>query len=386
MKIRTLLLTLLIAAFFYQAQAQINLKAVHANWSQCDTSGWTVMKVKVANLGNVQLGIGTLINCTYKVGNFAPVVENFTTTALFSPWDTLEYQFTTPFHFNQFQTYNCTAVTHTNFDANTLDDTVHFTNTYWSLPGFGNHSSDTAVCQGSPATLWMELLGNGPWLLTFAGGTDTAFDLPVDVPLLSAEMTLDSTTTFTLIKLIDSNGCFINVNQGITITVGMPFTLNIGHDTTMCAGKTLLIDAGHAGAAFNWWDNTGGQVYSADTSDWSGMLGNQIVWVDVNDKGCIDRDSLSINWILCPDGLQENASDRVQMYPNPTTGNITIVFDNLTEQSMIRVENALGQVVYSKQTNAMLTSLDLRDQPDGLYIISLISKNSVVRKKVLLER
>ncbi|MEI6851632.1 MAG: T9SS type A sorting domain-containing protein [Bacteroidota bacterium] len=388
MKIKLFLFVLLVSTIIFNTQAQFDIKVKQTNLVQCDTAGWVIMRMRVINMSPVAFPGGSLITGTYKVDNTVPVVQNFNTISTMNPGDSMVLQFTNPFHFNQYATYNCMFAAHYASDANTANDTVHYTRTYHSLPGFGNHASDTAVCHGSPATLWMELLGQGPWLLTFAAGTDTALDLPINVPILSTDMTLDSTTTFTLIRLVDSNGCSINVNQGITITIGYPFTLNIGHDTTMCAGKTLLIDAGHTGATYNWWDNTGGQVYAADTSDWSGILGNQVVWVDVNDKGCIDRDSLTINWIICPDGIAENTNAMFDVFPNPTAGMLNISFENQTENGWLTIENDLGQLVFQKEilAGASAESIDLSLLQNGLYFVSLFSNHSVIRKKVLLER
>jgi hypothetical protein len=388
MKKRFILFALLVLIFVFNSNAQIDIRVKQTDLAQCDTAGWVTMRMKIINFSPIIFPAGSLIAITYQVNNDATVVENLTTMNPMNVGDSIILQFSTTYHFNQFATYNCMFAAHYASDVNTTNDTIHYTRTFWSLPGFGNHSSDTSVCYGSPATLMMELMGHGPWLLTFAMGTDTVWDLAVYVPVLSTEMTLDSTTIFSLIRLIDSNGCMMYVNQSIAINIGYPFTLDIGHDTTMCAGQTLWLDAGHTGASYAWWDNNDGQVYAADTSDWSGVLGNQIVWVDVNDKGCIDRDSLTINWIVCPDGIAENGNETFDVFPNPTSGPVNIAFNTTLNKGLLMVENTLGQAIYRKEINDLMSSatIDLGSQVNGIYFITVISDNLVVRKKLLLER
>ncbi|UOQ74614.1 T9SS type A sorting domain-containing protein [Hymenobacter cellulosilyticus] len=77
----------------------------------------------------------------------------------------------------------------------------------------------------------------------------------------------------------------------------------------------------------------------------------------------------------------------IQLYPNPTAGNVTLELAGLQEQAPVRAEvvNNLGQVVQRlvlpvRQGHA---TLDLSAQPAGLYTVQLYTSAGLVVKKVV---
>lgn len=345
---RILILIAIIGALSYGSQAQVDVKIVQTNISQCDTAGMLNMPITVVNSGTVPIIGGAPIILSYRVNGGTLFSETPDFASNFNPGDTVTFTFTTPYHFNQFTTYNCMFAIDYLGDADVTNDTANFTSTFFSLPGYGNHSSDTAVCIGSPANLMMELTGNGPWAITFVMGPDTMYGMPISTSTIETEMTLDSTMTFGLVWVMDVNGCSSYIGQSITITVNDYPVVNLGTDTIMCAGQSLLIDAGHPGATYNWWNGPGSQTYAADTSDWAGVLGHQLVWVDVDLYGCVSRDSLDVEWIVCPDGISENNIQGFELYPNPTTGKFSLVYTGLTGTISCEILNHVGQQVYAE--------------------------------------
>lgn len=331
-----------------KTMAQVDVKVIQENQVQCDTAGLVSIPLTVINTGTVPIIGGAPIMSTYKINGGTPVVESIDFVSNFNPGDTVTLLFPTKYRFNQFITYNCMIAIDYLADNDVTNDTVHFTSTFNSFPGYGVHSSDTAVCLGSPATLMMELLGNGPWAITFVIGTDTAYGLPINTSVIETEMTLDSTTTFQLLTVTDVNGCTTNIGQGITITINDYPTVSLGTDTSMCAGQTLLLDAGNPGASYTWWDGQASQSYAADTADWNGVLGNHIVWVDVNQNDCISRDSVNINWSICPQGIETLNEQHFELYPNPTAGSFNISFSGITGMVSCEILDHAAKQVYSE--------------------------------------
>ncbi|UOQ55364.1 T9SS type A sorting domain-containing protein [Hymenobacter cellulosivorans] len=88
-------------------------------------------------------------------------------------------------------------------------------------------------------------------------------------------------------------------------------------------------------------------------------------------------------------GVQANAAlaAQTQLYPNPTTGTVTLKLGELKEQAPVRVEvvNSLGQVVQRLvlQPRQGHTVLDLSAQPSGLYTVQLHTAAGLVVKKVV---
>ena len=84
-------------------------------------------------------------------------------------------------------------------------------------------------------------------------------------------------------------------------------------------------------------------------------------------------------------GLAENNSiDRVGIFPNPTSGSITI--DLTTDSSFeIVILNMIGEIVY-KTTSAQSISIDLSSQVKGMYFVKITDKNNfTTNKKIIIQ-
>ncbi len=371
------------------AFAQNDLKVNFKSTTQCDTAGYQTMYMVLINQSITAITSGTAVNALYKVNGATPVSEVLHLITPLNPGDSAVLHFTTPYHFNQFITYNCMYAISVTGDPNPLNDTVHFTRTFNSLPGYGAHSNDTSICKGATTTLMMELTGNGPWVISFVMGTDTANGLPVPTSVISTDITPDTTITFSLLTVSDSNGCSTYIGQSITITVVDYPIVNLGHDTTMCADAGLLLDAGNTGANYTWWNGPGSQTNTADTSDWNGVLGNQIAWVDVNQSGCHTRDSITINWVTCPGGIEENANQNIDIYPNPTDGLVNINFNTAVENAGLYIEDVFGKVIYKETINRQPNStkvVDFSKFENGIYFVVVSGNGINMRQKVLLQK
>ncbi|MFM9949911.1 MAG: MopE-related protein, partial [Saprospiraceae bacterium] len=89
------------------------------------------------------------------------------------------------------------------------------------------------------------------------------------------------------------------------------------------------------------------------------------------------------------DGQQPELSATI--YPNPTEGRVTVRFTEMMEnRATIRVFNALGELVISKQTttmNAVTDHLDLSELPDGVYSIQIaVPGHTPLTKRIVLAK
>jgi hypothetical protein len=84
--------------------------------------------------------------------------------------------------------------------------------------------------------------------------------------------------------------------------------------------------------------------------------------------------------------INENSwNNMVNLYPNPTTGALTIESDKIFENVNIMVRNAIGQEVFSKiysSTNSIALTLDVAP---GLYFLEITDKGKVTILKVIKE-
>ena len=128
------------------------------------------------------------------------------------------------------------------------------------------------------------------------------------------------------------------------------------------------------------WGNVIDEVHYADTLPWPPEADGQGPFLMLKD---LDFDnSLPENWVLGDDltSTKETAESRIKVYPNPTTGAVTILGEDIAE---VQVYNMLGQTV---ATFGRSNTLELSDLPKGIYLLRLTSENGATKtEKLMLE-
>ncbi len=104
----------------------------------------------------------------------------------------------------------------------------------------------------------------------------------------------------------------------------------------------------------------------------------------VYDNGCVSEaaaafDNPAQNYVQAEvTGMGEN-NDNVALYPNPTSGNVTIEANGM---SRITVVSVLGQVVYDAEVNADNVTLNMSQFNAGMYMVRVYTEEGVVVKRV----
>lgn len=78
-------------------------------------------------------------------------------------------------------------------------------------------------------------------------------------------------------------------------------------------------------------------------------------------------------------GVDENTVKNVSVYPNPTSGIITVKAEQMEK---IEVINAVGQTVLTKEVEDNETSLDLTSFGSGVYFVNIMTVNGNVVRKI----
>lgn len=88
---------------------------------------------------------------------------------------------------------------------------------------------------------------------------------------------------------------------------------------------------------------------------------------------------ISLNWVPVTTGadavLQKN---KLNVFPNPTTGLISIDLNSYTGDGRIQIENTNGAVVYETQVSngsSGIKTFDLSKFANGIYLVKLIHQN-----------
>lgn len=89
------------------------------------------------------------------------------------------------------------------------------------------------------------------------------------------------------------------------------------------------------------------------------------------------------NYVHVTTDAVDEADGSVCVYPNPTSGHLTISAQGLTR---LMVLNALGQVVYDASMDVNEVMLDLAQYGAGIYFVSISTANETIVRKVSVSR
>lgn len=135
-----------------------------------------------------------------------------------------------------------------------------------------NLGNDTTLCAGDTLILSASsTFNNYKWQ---DGSNDSSFTV---------------TTSGTYFVLVDTNGCA--ALDTIVVTFQSPPTINLGNDTTLCDGSSILLDAGTGFVSYLW----NGVSINQDTL----VTQTGVYFVTAIDTlGCIEQDSIDVNFTL----------------------------------------------------------------------------------------
>lgn len=86
------------------------------------------------------------------------------------------------------------------------------------------------------------------------------------------------------------------------------------------------------------------------------------------------------------DLVEESISDRILLYPNPSTGEFTIVFGEKSEGSnSVIITDLTGKVIWTADGLGSEVSIDLSDKAKGVYIVKTIANGNVRTEKLILK-
>jgi len=235
--------------------------------------------------------------------------------------------------------------------------------------------SDTLCLGGSVSLLALPSGGSGTytynWTASPAGFTSTVADT-MDYPLV--------TTTY-YVSISDGTD---NASDSITVVVHAPPAVNLGVDTTLCSDQIMTLDAGPA-AYYIWSTGETTQTITVDSTDAIG--GAATIWVNAtNEFGCMSTDTVVFTFYSCT-GINEN-NDHVTLgvYPNPTTGLISISVNGLNANADLNIYTLEGQVVYTEKVNGnSVIKCDLSNLPKGVYVVRMNNEMTNLITKLVIQ-
>ncbi|MBK9635516.1 MAG: gliding motility-associated C-terminal domain-containing protein [Bacteroidetes bacterium] len=207
-------------------------------------------------------------------------------------------------------TQNIAGVSYTWSDGTTNNSiTVNTSGTYWleidngsctgrdsidiiiSTSGLSvNLGNDTSLCAGQTLTLTQNIAGVN---YTWSDGTT------------NNSITVNTSGTYWL--EIDNGSCTGRDSIDIIISTS-GLSLNLGNDTSLCAGQTLTLTQNIAGVSYTWSDGTTNNSITVNTSG--------TYWLEIDNGSCTGRDSIDI--IISTSGLSVNLGNDTSLCAGQT--------------------------------------------------------------------
>ena len=207
--------------------------------------------------------------------------------------------------------------------------------------------ADQTVCAGSSVTL----NGSGVTNLSWNNGVidGTSF-----LPTVTNTYTVTGT---------DANLC-TNTDQVIVNVNPVP-------TATASPSTTTTLIAGPAGQDYQWINCVNDQPVNGATNASYTATANGSYAVEVtNSFGCSSTSNCVIISVV---GINENnAEASISVYPNPTKGKVNLKMP--TEQASVSVYNALGKVIANYNNVQNGATIDLSNNPNGVYLIHVATE------------
>jgi hypothetical protein len=169
---------------------------------------------------------------------------------------------------------------------------------------------------------------------------------------------------------IIGNGQLLCYNATQTVIVagdGKQFTVQNGGHADIIAGQNILLKPGTTVVP-------GGSLHAYISTQWCDNLRSLVATVE--------EDAFQEIQNFEP---QENSSF-FTVYPNPTSGNLTVELIDLKEFSSVRIEifSAQGNLVYETQLPASKQyNLSIGDKQPGFYLVRVLRDNDMGIKKII---
>ena len=205
-------------------------------------------------------------------------------------------------------------------------------------------SGDTEICEGESTTLYANGTGNYVWTDPFTGVVISTEDSIIVSP--SADVSFDVTDGVT--------------NQSITVTVNALPIIDLGVDTTLCPGESLLLDASLPDASYQWQDMSVNSTFNVDQP---GLY--TVVVSDMNN--CLGSDEINVDYteeysFSFPDNQLEFCDIDEYVYPLPLladgviTCNGSVVIDELVvnESSVLICQAIVEGCVFEDELDIVI--------------------------------
>ena len=275
--------------------------------------------------------------------------------------------------------------------------------------GCGNSAAKTTTVKSVPGTaasitgLSFNVCNAGTQnysIAAIAGATGYTWSVPAGVTFLSGQGTVAISVSYPAnfvsgnISVYASNACGNGVAKTLACYAKPATPGTITGLASVCSNQTAVaysITPINGATSYTWTVPTGatvatGQTTNAITVNFGSTAGNVSVYA-TNACGNSNTKSLAVA-ITCR--AEEVSENEIELFPNPTTENINVVFSNeKDENARMKIYNSVGQLMMYEEViiNAGQNekSFDVSSFAKGGYILLIESSETIVSKTFIVQ-
>ena len=227
----------------------------------------------------------------------------------------------------------------------------------------------TSICSGSSSVYSISPV---------SGATSYSWNIPAGWSGSSSTFSINSTCGNSGIFTVSAvNSCGSSSAQTLSVTVKALPTLSISGSNTLCLGSSVSLTVSGA-STYSWSHGATVAIVAFNPT----ITTSYTVTGTSSVTGCSNSAITTLSIVTCTGILNlENDQNTIQIYPNPTNGELSLAlpFSN----GEIDIYDMNGRSVRSEKITTEKVELKLKDLPSGIYLIKIKSNSQVHTTKLI---
>ena len=196
-----------------------------------------------------------------------------------------------------------------------------------------------------------------------------------------SSFTPTSAGTATISVIPNLNGCDGNPIT-FTITVNTPPSPTLAAFNAVCDSDPAFTLSGGTPTGGTY---SGPGVSNNSFNPLTAGAGTHTITYTVTQNGCTGSASSTITVEACAD-IEETEKELVLIYPNPTSGSLSITGESLANYKELELIDAAGRVIAKWTINGNPMNLDLSGYANGNYSIKISGSENQILKKIQIKK
>jgi hypothetical protein len=189
---------------------------------------------------------------------------------------------------------------------------------------------------------------------------------------------------------------FNTFSSNITINVAPSpiFTITPGPSIVACPLDSVVLTPSnfYPGSDYYWSNGAVSETITIGTTG-IGFEIRTLNLIITNSQGCSFYDTVTIvfDFASCSGVFEAKENSILKAYPNPTTGEITVEFPADFELEKLEVLDIQGRMIRTfpvagSSKESKLMTIDLSDEPEGVYFLRAARDRTIYYQKIILTR